>query len=182
MRTKKATRLTYKDKIKIGEVYHKLTVLEHIGKTPLGKPLYKCQCECGKQVDITVYNILSGHAKSCGCLAKYKIKGWGERKNPSTAASICHSIYHDYIKNASNRNLIFELDEEQFKMLSKQDCVYCGRPPHRTSSRNRSNLTYTYNGIDRIDNSRGYTLDNCVSCCTTCNLAKHTMNLDEFKK
>jgi hypothetical protein len=40
---------------------------------------------------------------------------------------------------------------------------------------------YTYNGVDRIDNSIGYTKENCVPCCTICNWAKSNRGVDEFK-
>lgn len=31
---------------------------------------------------------------------------------------------------------------------------------------------YTYNGVDRLDSSMGYTPDNCVPCCWECNNMK----------
>lgn len=37
-----------------------------------------------------------------------------------------------------------------------------------------------YNGIDRIDDSIGYTIDNCVTCCRTCNWAKGNKDYSEF--
>jgi 5-methylcytosine-specific restriction endonuclease McrA len=40
---------------------------------------------------------------------------------------------------------------------------------------------YIYNGIDRIDNERGYLPDNAVPCCKRCNQAKADMAIDEFK-
>jgi hypothetical protein len=38
-----------------------------------------------------------------------------------------------------------------------------------------------YNGIDRINNEEGYTSNNTVSCCFTCNRMKGTMSSEEFK-
>ena len=38
------------------------------------------------------------------------------------------------------------------------------------------------NGIDRIDSSKGYTVENSVPCCKYCNTAKNTMSVDEFLK
>lgn len=35
-------------------------------------------------------------------------------------------------------------------------------------------------GIDRIDNALGYTLDNIVPCCRTCNFMKQTSNQKDF--
>jgi len=39
-----------------------------------------------------------------------------------------------------------------------------------------------YNGIDRIDNTKDYTLDNCVPCCKNCNYAKRTLTQHDFYK
>lgn len=39
---------------------------------------------------------------------------------------------------------------------------------------------FKYNGLDRIDNSVGYTEDNCVPCCAVCNRAKNSMGYNEF--
>lgn len=46
---------------------------------------------------------------------------------------------------------------------------------------------YTYvkdeirvNGIDRIDSSKGYSIDNCVPCCTMCNRMKLDYKLSDF--
>ena len=35
-------------------------------------------------------------------------------------------------------------------------------------------------GIDRIDSSKDYTLDNCVSCCGMCNIMKNKFDIDEW--
>lgn len=39
---------------------------------------------------------------------------------------------------------------------------------------------YAYNGIDRMDNSKGYVDGNVLPCCSICNHAKHVMNYDDF--
>jgi hypothetical protein len=39
-----------------------------------------------------------------------------------------------------------------------------------------------YNGIDRVDNKKGYTEENCVSCCGLCNRMKMKMGLSDFAK
>lgn len=36
-------------------------------------------------------------------------------------------------------------------------------------------------GVDRIDFNIGYVKENCLPCCTTCNIAKHTHDVDYFK-
>lgn len=37
-----------------------------------------------------------------------------------------------------------------------------------------------YNSIDRVDPTKGYIIDNCVPCCTTCNYMKRILQRDEF--
>lgn len=37
-----------------------------------------------------------------------------------------------------------------------------------------------YNGIDRVDSSLGYTVDNVVPCCKLCNQAKNNLSKQEF--
>jgi hypothetical protein len=56
---------------------------------------------------------------------------------------------------------------------------------HRTlqdKSQNKCFGKFTYNGIDRIDNSQGYIIDNVVPCCTKCNIAKGRQSIQEFKE
>ena len=36
------------------------------------------------------------------------------------------------------------------------------------------------NGIDRIDSSKGYSLDNCVPCCPLCNRLKSDLDKNMF--
>ena len=40
---------------------------------------------------------------------------------------------------------------------------------------------FKYNGIDRINNSKGYTIDNCVPCCFMCNYSKNNHSLSDWK-
>lgn len=35
-----------------------------------------------------------------------------------------------------------------------------------------------HHGLDRVNNSKGYTLDNVVSCCFECNRSKNSISLD----
>lgn len=52
-------------------------------------------------------------------------------------------------------------------MFWQKPCHYCGEAIPTA-------------GLDRVDNTKGYVLDNLVSCCTFCNAAKNTQTMDEF--
>ena len=50
--------------------------------------------------------------------------GWEDRGRPA-----CNSLYHNYRRNASFRNLEFALTSEEFNKLTSKDCFYCGVEP-----------------------------------------------------
>lgn len=96
-----------------------------------------------------------------------------------------------YITNAKKRNLEWSLSEDEALELFSSDCYYCGVYPSQefnyynsekyTKETYLKNTTF-YNGIDRIDNNKGYFLMNCVPCCKKCNYAKRDMSIEEFEE
>jgi hypothetical protein len=61
----------------------------------------------------------------------------------------------------------------EFLNLSIQDCFYCGAKP-----KNKTELPS--NGLDRIDNNKGHSIDNVVPCCIYCNKSKRNFSFDQF--
>jgi hypothetical protein len=89
--------------------------------------------------------------------------------------SLKHQILYSVKDGAKSRNLTWELSDDYATSLLFSNCEYCGSEP-RNNMRNQM----PYNGIDRIDNSKGYVPGNVVSCCKICNLAKRTMSVNDF--
>jgi hypothetical protein len=79
------------------------------------------------------------------------------------------TYYKHYKSGALKRELPFELTLEHFKILISKPCFYCN---HHVSEE--------ANGIDRVDNTKGYIIDNCISCCEMCNRLKHILEIDFF--
>lgn len=65
-------------------------------------------------------------------------------------------------KSVEKRNKDLGLTKEQYFEFIQAPCTYC-------NYYNEDEI----NGIDRIDNEKGYILNNCVSCCKNCNRMKH---------
>lgn len=51
----------------IGKQYGYLTVLEDTGKKYHSTKIYKCRCICGKEIEVNINKLHTGHVKSCGC-------------------------------------------------------------------------------------------------------------------
>ena len=137
---------------------------------------WKFRCDCGKEHIAGMGDVRRGKINSCGC---QRHKGL-----PPSQVSF-NQLLSGYRAGANARGYTWELSVEDFKNLTSGNCVYCGEPPRNweTYSRQRSphiTAVYVYNGIDRIDNSLGYTKENCVSCCTMCNYMKSAYTRELF--
>lgn len=101
-----------------------------------------------------------------------------ERENLSEANSAFVALFHKYKGRAKKRSLPFSLTKDQFFSLTQSPCHYCNEKPWRPFS--RGSVVYFYNGIDRIDNFRGYVTENCVTCCQRCNFLKGSLSYGAF--
>jgi hypothetical protein len=83
--------------------------------------------------------------------------------------SVCspEKVFAMYEYRARQRKLLFLLTLDQFSKLVQKCCAYCGE-------------CESPRGIDRIENSKGYTTDNSLPCCGPCNFLKRTMGQREF--
>lgn len=90
-------------------------------------------------------------------------------------------LYYKYKLSAKNRNYEFKLSFEEFLKLTQQNCFYCNTQPMQ-EERYNSHHCYIYNGVDRFDNSKGYIMDNVVTCCKICNQMKSSMSGHDFIK
>ncbi len=98
--------------------------------------------------------------------------------DPETATFL--RLYQKLVKRHKEKS-----DEEvisfiEFKDLSTSSCHYCGAKPNREIKYRYGDKKIIVNGIDRVDNSRGYETGNVVTCCSICNIAKHDMKHSDF--
>jgi len=75
------------------------------------------------------------------------------------------NFFKIYVSKSQPRGYSFNLQYEDFKKLVLSSCYYCGYKKDDE-----------VNGIDRVDNSKGYELENCVTCCKTCNRMKNYLH------
>lgn len=78
--------------------------------------------------------------------------------------------YTNYIHSARKRGIEMQMSESEMIHLYHGNCFYCGK----------KSASEELNGVDRVDSSRNYTKDNCVSCCKYCNYMKGKLKVNHF--
>jgi hypothetical protein len=144
-------------------------------------------CElCNKKRKTSFYGLNMGnsgfvkkgttHCKPCAAsIQGYKTKGQFRLKGSDSPLFKSGRGYTQYKANAKTKDRVFSLSIEQFRKITSLSCHYCGGTSIHTGDLSMKC------GIDRIDSSKGYTFENCLPCCTTCNVAKMDMSYKEFK-
>lgn len=158
----------------IGKRFNRLTVLDLAYIDKHKKAYWKCVCDCGNFVIARGAGLKCNDNQSCGCYNRELLS-----REP-TGVPAFNKIFYAYKKNANRKGLTFDLTEDYFKKLINKNCYYCGNEPNNIS-RSRKNI-YIYNGIDRIDNNKGYTIENSIPCCLWCNYAKRERSVEDFEK
>lgn len=76
---------------------------------------------------------------------------------------------------AKSRNIIWSLSKQEYTEIISKSCYYC----NNNFGDNNINCGV---GLDRINNSMGYAVDNVVSCCAKCNFVRGTILTPEETK
>lgn len=158
----------------------KLSVIRESHRDKHGHVYYLCRCACGKQKPILRGHLITHSIKSCGCLWRKSLKTHAKKRRKNKGQSSARGLFTRYRRNAFYRGYSFELTEEQFVALTSAACAYCGQPASKLFHTKGSYGAYRCNGIDRINNSLGYTIQNSQPCCKQCNRAKGSLNHADF--
>lgn len=138
--------------IPVGSVYGRLTVLSV--QTGTKDRQATCRCECGATVAVAVSSIRAGHTKSCGCLRKEMVAEknttHGQAGTPlyrvwSSMWDRCTREKSQQYADYGGRGITVDPRWEKFETFLAD----MGTPPFEGAS------------IDREDNDKGYSPENC---------------------
>ena len=140
--------------------------VEEIDLSIQNRIYFQCTClNCGRKLRVRNDNITTERVGCTKCLGKWRKQNFEKKYQDLPPKDIRHKYIH-FKCNALNRGIKFYLTQEQVKDLCEQKCFYCGKERCL--------------GIDRLDNSKYYTIDNCVPCCGCCNRMKMDLTLPFF--
>ena len=93
-----------------GQRFARLLVIERHGRNSFGNATWLCVCDCGNEVVAAGGHLRSGHTRSCGCLVKDTVAGFGlsSRLTHGHSVNRAHSsTYHSWramLQRCTNQN------------------------------------------------------------------------------
>lgn len=158
---------------KIGKKFGKWTVLHAPPKKNGRSQKLMCLCDCGVQKLVDARSISSGTSKSCGCEKRLSCYNGYEKIN---------GVYWKKIhQSALDRFYEFEITIEQaWEIYIKQEkkCAITGISIDFMTNNSRSAMQTA--SLDRIDNSKGYFLDNVQWIHKQVNFLKGVISEEEL--
>ena len=143
----------------VGMLAGRLEVLETAGYSASGHcQVLKCKCSCGNILNVRSSNFISGHTRSCGCLQE-ETRGQHSLRHGHTVgrnASHTYAIWNSMKARCTNpRN-------DAFKYYGARGITICDEWKNSFDCFLKD-MGPAPNGleIDRIDNDKGYTRENC---------------------
>lgn len=150
-----------------GKQFNKLTVIKYTGKSTKHRGrIWLFHCECGnKEFEYTIKDVIKSRIKCCNKCANKQYFG---------VDAISYNIWKNSYADG-------DITFNDWQILSQQNCYYCDAPPSATrKGKTKILLYFTYNGLDRLDNNKGHTLDNVVTSCFWCNDWKSNIPVGDF--
>lgn len=147
-----------------GQKFNRLTVISFNGiyrnKSGKTRAMWKCKCDCGKETIVDGSHLQTGHTKSCGCYLK-EIQGQASRKTGMSGSKLYLTYY-----NIKHR--CYDPDNPGNKYYGSRGITMCDEWLGEHGFENFMKWSFE-NGyeenkglsIDRIDNDKGYSPENC---------------------
>lgn len=142
-----------------GLQFGRLTVLKRAGSDNNGQATWLCRCSCGNEVVVNGHSLLSGATKSCGCYHSELIA----ERNKSNAihgetGTRLYKIWVDMRRRCNNPK------RDSYRLYGGRGITVCSAWSKDFLPFKEWALSHGYQNdlsIDRIDNDKGYSPDNC---------------------
>ena len=134
-----------------GRRFGKLVALKMDGFNKWKKAVWLCRCDCGNTISTLSNGLIAGRTKSCGCYQKEVVTKHGVSRSPEYIA------WKSMISRCRNSN------DPSYKTYGGAGVDVCDRWIESVNNfiedmGARPSLKYS---VDRIDNSKGYSKENC---------------------
>ena len=164
-----------------GQTINRLIVIREYGRDKQGKVLWLCRClgkngdDCGNEVVVTVDHLRSGHTQSCGCLKRERSTTHGCSYEP------WYPTYHTMMQRCGHWEGTSEQHRRNYLDRGIEVCSEWRESPRAFGDWLLSHGWRNGLQIDRIDNDKGYSPENCrvVTSKENNNNRRDTLRMDD---
>lgn len=151
-----------KKKVLPGERFGRLTIIKEVG-TIIRKPrLYErrflCKCDCGNEKEVSLYSLTRGYTRSCGCLSTDRL-GKSPGKEIEESPRIRLKTLWKGMKDRCNPK-----NKQYRRKYYERGIAVCDEWKNNFEAFYEWSISNGYSPIlslDRIDNNKGYSPNNC---------------------
>lgn len=135
--------------------FERLTVESFAGRGKDGRLIWHCTCECGKEISVRGKDLKTGNTRSCGC---YQADRFKERHTT-------HGGTHTplYVVWCAMKARCHRVTDKAYPRYGGRRIMVCQewRDNFETFKSDMGKKPFSDSSIDRIDNDKGYSPDNC---------------------
>lgn len=143
----------------IGQRFGRLVVVSRVSSDRYTK--WHCKCDCGNECDVLASNLKNGHTQSCGCLQTET------RKTNRLEHGYRHTRIYTVWSKIKGR--CFNTKDPRYSSYGGRGIVMCDEWKDNPAAFIEwayangydENAKYGETTIDRIDNNKGYSPENC---------------------
>ena len=155
------------------------TAIRQDGCNSKGVPYWLCRCRCGNERRVSVYHLLDGSTKSCGCLHREQIASLN--KTHGCAQKTWYAVYRRMMERCGHLEGASEYQLCLYRDRGITVCELWQKSPLDFGDWLFDHGWHKGLQIDRIDNNLGYSPDNCrvVTPKENINNRRNTLRLDD---
>lgn len=151
------------------------TAIRKDGCDSHGHDYWLCRCKCGNEKRVLAYDLLSGHTQSCGCLRREQNTTHGCSYEP------WYPTYADMMQRCGHWKGAPECELRHYRDRGITVCELWRNDPQAFGDWLLAHGWRKGLQIDRYDNSKGYSPENCrvVTAKENSNNKRNTLRLDD---
>ena len=144
-----------------GQTINRLVVIREYGRAKGGQVTWLCRClgehgdDCGNEVVVRVDHLRSGHTQSCGCLQRERVTTHDCANEP------WYPTYRSMMQRCGHWEGGKESDLHRYRDRGITVCEEWRNSPRAFGDWLLAHGWHKGLQIDRIDNDRGYSPENC---------------------
>lgn len=141
-----------------GQRFGRLEVIAQADNNEAGLTCWVCKCDCGNTKIICGKSLRKGHSKSCGC--------WKKELLTEVKPAKTHGLYGTRLSRIwrNMKNRCYNPNDPNYKFYGSRGITVCAEWLNDFQAFYDWAISHGYRddlSIDRIDNDKGYSPDNC---------------------